>query len=111
MASNDILTTSMYDTDDSVTLIPIDYDAVLTSPNDPTSTAQLIKDVNCLLKEWDDFIHKEHATKNSEDTVKPQDQKNYYCPLKDIFVDKDINFITTTSSGKDVLKIFVDSII
>ncbi len=111
MNSSNISTTiSMYDSDVSVVVMsnPTNYTNSLMTHSDSTTD---FNDFHKFFKSWEapapdtEEIKKDQVP---EETIK---QQKYYCPLKDLFEEKDIKFLTTTTKGNDIFRFFVDSII
>jgi hypothetical protein len=96
---DDLTVDEMYDMNDSITtpiVNKIDYDELLKS----VSVTRDMKDIKdfCNLIKW-----------NPEVIVEKQDPKDYYCPLKELLTEKDVEYLITTTGGKKIFKTFIDS--
>lgn len=118
MTSTNIPTASMCETDD-------DYDLMYDLDDSPTtilktnnSTPLLtqtsvwssdIKDICSFLKNWEKSTFGSLKKDQDIEEVKHQDPKDYYCPFKNFLTEKDLNFLITTSKGKEIFKVFIDT--
>lgn len=58
-------------------------------------------DFDSLFKKWEGFNHEKSE---QEEPIKQHDPSNCPCILRDLFTDKDIEFLTTTPKGKDIIR-------